>query len=300
MPWLAWLGLEWRGRCGRLRSLLWFMWEAAVLQGWKVQLRTHRGLARMGGQAAAVCADTLITSQKPCASGCQPSAASRASGWIGVCVDPSEAGRNPLGRRRLVLWWEQGRLNHYHKAFDCGAPLQMSSVWDRHFQRLSQHLQSVPVMFILPSFYVLPSNPCSQPVCVIDTGVLPNFQGRNLTTISNFVVAPSYSCCLIRKEGKISTKELGQMLSQLWPWKPAHVLGCCGHQARELSTDMAPWYCCSWPLQEMQLLQCHWVKAAPIEQILLLSSQNITAAKSCSVDAACISWTAAKSNKIKK
>lgn len=60
MPGLAWLGLEWRGRCGMLRNLLWFKWGAAVLQGWKVQLRAVWGWPGWMGRLL-LSVHTLIT-----------------------------------------------------------------------------------------------------------------------------------------------------------------------------------------------------------------------------------------------
>lgn len=60
-------------------------------------------MPRVSVQAAAACAGALIRPPEQCAAGCQPSAASRASGCIGAPVEPIGAGRNPLESRRPLL-----------------------------------------------------------------------------------------------------------------------------------------------------------------------------------------------------
>lgn len=107
----------------------------------------------------------------------------------------AEAGRN-LWRERdaCFLWWGWGSLCHCRGASDCGVPLQMSSEQDKHLQRPSWQQQGVPVTVLIPSFYLLPSAPCTQPVCVPDTNtrIPPNSRGGNLSTISNFAMASSH------------------------------------------------------------------------------------------------------------
>lgn len=174
----------------------------------------------------------------------------------------------------------------------------MSTVQDRHLQRLSQHLQSVPVTFILPSFYLLPSNPCNQPVCVLDTvtRVLPYSQGRNLSAISNNIMATShYHAAWLEKRVKSLHRNLDKCCPEYDHGNPP--MGAVGTKLGIWALLWHPGAAACGLAQaspEVQLLQCHWVNSNWANFTALITKYYC--GKSSSVEAAYISWTAAKSS----
>lgn len=170
MPGLAWLGLEWRGRCGILRNLLWFKWGAVWgWPGWMDRLLLCADTGHRVLQAAALCADTLIS-----VSFRLPALCCKQGDHDGLVLKQSLLRLGEMSWRGgdcCSLWWEEGTLSHYHEVFDC-------AVSNVHL-RACHSICSVPVTFLLPSFYLLPTDPCTQPVCVLDTitGVPHNSRG---------------------------------------------------------------------------------------------------------------------------
>lgn len=89
--------------------------------------------------------------------------------------------------------------------------------------------------------------PAPSLVCALDTntGIPPNSQGRNLSTTSNFARASSHcSAALLEKRVKSLHGSLDTAPPKFGHGNLPLQLGCSGHQARELSTELAPWYCC--------------------------------------------------------
>lgn len=209
------------------------------------------GLAGMDGQAAAISAKSSHSHQIPKGSVFQASSPLLRAGrsrWIGVSIEHvKEAGWNLLERRRLAFVVELGEPEPLSRTFWLRFPLANEQRARQTPSETVTAAESIPVTFLAPSFYLLPSNPCTQPVRALDanTSIPPNSQGRNLSTISNFGMAFSHSgAAWLEKRAKYLHRSLDTSPPKFGRGNLLLRLGCSGHQVRELSTELAPWTCC--------------------------------------------------------
>lgn len=231
----------------------------------------------MSGQAAAVCADT-DQPPKQRASGCQPFAAimmdsCSCRAYWGWQKSTGEEHTIALSGGSREIMRDNG-LSHYHEAFDCGAPLQISSVQARGCHSTCRVSQRHSSLLLLPA-----AIKSLHPACLClwhhheGPSQLPGEKLQCNKQVCNGLF-PLW-CCLTRKEGKISAQDLGQMQSRVGLWKPAHMLwaqskgnelSCCGTLVL-LLLGASP---------ELQLLQCHWINSHWVNFTALITKYYCT------------------------